>query len=460
MKQHPLLLRSPLRIALLLLGLSGGLSGHQGSFGLLSAQTFSFSNDALTWDFLPEWDDFLTYRFALESSFGNWNTSLAWNSCTDRALSPGEEGRIDVLEAAFSRRWSPFPVSSRWGRLFFDFGLTGRSFGDLGGLYLQEAWHGSIEVHRPVPQLYDAPLQQLALLGSIDYSGPLPLGPGFPFALFGEISGEAAVPGELQLQARGGLEADPSLLPLQLSGGYLLYTTLRGEDAWTRSRRAASGPFLESRLDFWPLGSRNIFHFAEPWGLGSISLTAAPPGAPPARGVLFQYTLSRLNHNGFGHKVQKAFVIGYPLALCYSALTYRTFSGWLDADLPEGAGGRYGSISIGFEQGVNLPLGALLLDIYLTGDLGIEQRRIYRISLTRMVPEQTLEYLLFEPGAGLRLRVPFFHQRRIGIGLELSLPLDLLVSRTAGPESDDFLSSVTPAVHLLRFALSAVVSDQ
>ncbi|MBN2658678.1 MAG: hypothetical protein JXR86_16600 [Spirochaetales bacterium] len=63
----------------------------------LSAQTFSFYNDVLTWGFVPEWDDWETNSFRFDIDRSNWSAGVEYGILTDRDSSEAGSSRIDRL---------------------------------------------------------------------------------------------------------------------------------------------------------------------------------------------------------------------------------------------------------------------------------------------------------------------------------------------------------------------------
>lgn len=162
---------------------------------------FSVSNDAMGPGPVDEWDDLRSFRVGLTIALkAPLVLSTEYQSFTWRSDSPSSAARIDSVNVLLG---STLFDSSAWGLRFLSRGSLGASLvGELGGAILQEGFHGTVGLARPLPTSYDA-YSCAALALSVSAEAALENGRVRP-AIFGSVDGD--LPGSWRLQA--GARAD------------------------------------------------------------------------------------------------------------------------------------------------------------------------------------------------------------------------------------------------------------
>ena len=387
-------------------------------FSCLFAQTFRFFNDALTWGFVPEWDDWETNLFSFSADIGRWDASLEYGILTDRDRETADSSRLDFI--AFSGAYN----FSFWKDSLVDFdlrtGLSAKIFGDFYGYEVQTGWHKNVEIHREVPTEYDSSFTEF----SIPVHGT--------FSLPGSISPHLIIeqtvyyPWSYSGFAGVGISIDESLIPLTLDFGYAYLMGESGNKTHDAVKEKRTGFRLASSFDFWPLVAEKEIYFNSLWGTGSMGIDFEKPDNPPPENALLELQLIGFSHLANGIKVMKQFIVNEPLRFIYSGFYYKALSGWADSTLTYPEDMRFSEIDLGFEEGVSFPLGGFRSDIYIQAGTGISQDQFYVLKSTVLEPVYVKNSWTFLWGGGIRFFIPFFHQRKLGVAFEVYRKDDLL----------------------------------
>lgn len=405
----------------------------------LSGQTLSFTNDAATWGFLPEWDDYETNSFALEYSRSQWSAELKYRIFTDRNTSDAESGRIDSLLLSSLYHIPIFKAENL--QITMQTGLALQILGDFGGYALQGGWHNSVLVERGIPSSYDDASGQILL--------PIELGMTLPldFAPYFQTSHRIGWPVEFAGDFRIGVKFPPDILPFDFSFayGYGIFDT--GSQVYDSSMNKQRRLSIHSRLDFWPLVfNRNLF-LQERWGSGTMGINFSKPPSRPPENTVMHLNLVGFTHITIGVKVMRELFPGK----IYTGVFYKSINGWTDAPYVFPDGGRFSLIQLGLEEGIKLKIGPFRTDLYLLLASGIKQNQFYKLESTLLSPLFVKNAMMFELGGGVRFFIPFFYNRKIGLGFEVSHSWELI----SGGHWSDSIAGENPVNYLLSLLVSS-----
>ncbi len=405
----------------------------------LSAQTLSFTNDASTWVFLPEWDDYETNSFALDYSWSDWYTELQYRIFTDRNTSAADSGRIDsfLLSSLYN-----IPISSAGNiRINMKSGLALQLFGDYGGYKIQGGWHNNVLVKRGIPASYEDSFNQLILPIELKISFP------FYFTPYIKTSHRIAWPMELAGDLSLGIIFPPDILPFEFSFayGYGFYET--GSNVYDSSMEKQKGISIHSSLNFWPLRFERSMFFQEHWGNGTMGLSLGKPHTEPPGDTVMHLNLVGFTHISIGVKVMKELLPGR----IYTGLFYKSMNGWTDAPYLFPEGGRFSLLQLGLEEGIKVNFGPFRTDLYLLLGGGIKQNQFYTLESTKLSPLYVKNSMILELGGGIRFFLPFFFNRKIGLGLEVSHSWELF----SGGEWSDAIAGENPVNYILSLVVSS-----
>jgi len=409
----------------------------------LSCQTFSFTNDASTWGFLPEWDDFETNAFSVEYSISEWYGSVQYRIFTNRSESVLNSSRIDSLlfKTLYNLDFDLTDlVTMNWGC-----GLAVQFFGDLSGYEIQGGWHNNVLVRRGIPENYDDQFQQVLFPLDFRLSFSTAIAPyiqfnqkiGWPFEYGGDF--------------RIGILSPREILPLDVSLGYAYGVWETASQAYNSSMEKQTGLNIQTSLDFWPISFKRHMFLSQQWGSGTMGIDFYRPASEPPENMVFHLNLVGVTHISIGVKVMKEFFSGPFSDLLYTGLFYKSMNGWTDAPYVYPDGGRFSSLQLGLEEGVKFKFGPFRSDLYLLMNSGIEQNQFYNLVSTRAEPLYVENSVTFEVGAGIRFFFPFFFNRKIGLAFEISNKWDLF--------SDGEWPDIIPKKNPVNYILSIVVSS-
>ncbi|MBB6480233.1 hypothetical protein [Spirochaeta isovalerica] len=409
---------------------------------ILSAQIFSFYNDAFTWGFVPEWDDWETNSFRFDLDRERWSAGLEYGILTDRDETEAGSSRVDRL--ALSGAYA-VPLMNHDGfSLVLETGLTFSLFGDFFGYEVQGGWHENVDISRSIPTEYDGSMIQVTLPVEGKISIPFFL---TPYAL---IRQELHYPFRYNGYAAAGIVLPPDFIPFRLEFGYGYKAGESGSKTYDALLDKEKGFRLSSELDFWPFLIEKTMFFNNKWGTGAMGIQFLKPSYAPPENALMELQLLAFTHLANGVKVMKQFLTDDPLPFLYSGAYYKAIAGWADSSVNFPEGMRFSEITAGFEEGLELRFGPFRLDVFLLVGSGFNQDQFYILESTVLTPEYIKNSWTVHLGGGTRIFFPFFFQRKIGLSFEVSRKFDIL----SGGNWPEDLASDNPWNYMLSLAVS------
>jgi hypothetical protein len=405
---------------------------------------FSVSNDAMGPGPVDEWDDLCSFGIDLLVGLKNsLALSTEYQSFTWRSDSPTTASRIDSINIALGGK---ILETAARGLRFASRGSLGVSlFGEFGGVVLQEGFHGTVGLARPLPVSYD-PYSWAALALSLSADASLANGSVRP-GLFASVDGD--IPGSWRLE--GGVQADIGAPGSGLAARALYrYESASGlsptQDAVSRY---ATGMVV--RLDIeasYLTGSmavnllQGVSSGAIGFRIGSGHVLDTESGIPIALEISIDFARAAT-----GYRMLFP-LFGPAVRICAGA----RFGWW---DLPESSttGLRSSEYNVGIEARLTLPIGQLegelacamepVATIITAQPLGMERSHVQDRTVLLGVRFEPIVRLGFvEPRRGGRVR-----KTGLGAALALQPPPAVLLPFSAWPP----VSNRTLALRVFAF---------
>lgn len=378
----------------------------------LWAGSFLFTNDAFTWGFVPEWDDWETNAFSMEYDWGNWFAETRYSILTDRDDFEVDSSRIDGI--SFSGGYGAVLPIGKMGNLELYTGLGAIAYGDFGGFEIQGGWHKNVEVSRNIPEDYESPFYQIFIPSGFQFFLPFLIVPSFVYRQ------TVFIPWQYNGYAGLALGFPEDILPLELEVGYNFHVGESGVKTIDAFMEKQKGFVFSSRLDFWPLTAGKKAYFNGDWGTGYIGFLIEKPRTAGPEEMVFQFCLTGINNLANGVKVMRRVIGGKPFSFLYTGVFYESLSGWMNAPYVFPDGGRFSEILLGIEEGSMINLGPVRLELYFLFSSGYSLEQFYQLDSTALIPLYTESLWSYEWGGGARIFSPFFYGRKVGLAFELT----------------------------------------